>query len=70
MCASNFSLLLTLNSFKYLKCVLLFEEDVILRTHAHRGTDDVHISSNVSSIDEGSARCRREQASQDGPGKQ
>lgn len=45
----------------------LIEEDVVLRTHSQRGTDDIHVSLNVSSINVGGAGCRREEAGQDGP---
>lgn len=55
-------------SRQYRSCNSLFEEDVVLRAHPHGGADNVHVSLNVSSINVGRARRRREQAGQDGPG--
>lgn len=45
----------------------LIEEDVVLRAHPHRGTNDIHVSPNVSPINVGCTRCRREETSQDRP---
>lgn len=59
--------IVTLKCFRFWNS--LFEENVVLRAHSQRGANCVHVRPNVTSINVGCAGCRREQASQDGPGR-